>query len=736
MEEEGIRKLASKYVTRTGNEKYKIEWLGYGQQFAAYGIHPDTKKPYEWVDMMGGIAYINASELPIVSVEDMQECVSMFYEIAAQHGYELYKKTDEVKPAKNEQADFFDQAPLGLSLEEAKEHCNFLSSECSMQEWLNVGMALHHEYSGSLDAMIYWDEWSQGASNYVGFSDIETRWKSFGKRTDASTTMRSVIQKANEKKRTQVVDKKTQTFEEIKLLIKDCSNQFELMADVAKRVTKLVDNDKHLQAQALIVFKNKYKELSGASISDSEAKKYIRVAARMSREFSETEFANVDRFIERFGDSIMFVPELDQWFAFEGAKWAACDLHNVYGLLKQAIVEMVNELDTVADPASFFEFCKRSRSKSMMDNVISLLKKDMNVVVPASQLNKNPMLMGAPNGVIDLKTGELRAPNRNTLITNLTGVEYHPDADCPCFKKTLGEVFSGNQGLVDFFQKLIGYTLLANPSREKILAILYGSGSNGKSTILTPIQQVLGDYAKKADVDTFMRSSGVSSGNPREDLTRLAGSRFVYASEPESESVLSESLIKDMTGGEILNARAMYARKSMEFAPSWTVFLATNHLPIIKGNDWGIWRRLVPIPFTRNFDKDQGLEKDLSRPFKIAQELEGLLAWCVQGAIKYQQEGLGQPKEVRMAREEYMANMDLLSEWVHDRTEDSLEAFTSTIDLYNSFKAHAAGTNVDKKVPDLKSFIRKFINRSYKRDRVKGIDGFKGIALKPEEEEF
>ena len=190
------------------------------------------------------------------------------------------------------------------------------------------------------------------------------------------------------------------------------------------------------------------------------------------------------------------------------------------------------------------------------------------------------------------------------------------------------DVFNDDPAMVAFFQRLIGYSLTGQPD-EDIIVILYGNGSNGKSTVLGTLRHVLGKYARMAQSETFLSQGkgAPQAGAPREDLLRLRGARFVYIIEPDAECQLREGLIKSMTGGEALPARGVRGKNTVEVRPTWTSFIATNHLPVIKGADHAIWRRLMPIPFTRNFDQDPKVTKDLHRNAALRQESEGILRW-------------------------------------------------------------------------------------------------------------
>ncbi|CAM5183818.1 hypothetical protein CDEF62S_04676 [Castellaniella defragrans] len=163
----------------------------------------------------------------------------------------------------------------------------------------------------------------------------------------------------------------------------------------------------------------------------------------------------------------------------------------------------------------------------------------------------------------------------------------------------------------------------------------------------------------------------------------------MYVSEPDAGSVLREGLVKSMTGGEALPARGIHAKATVEVQPTWVAFMPTNHLPTVPSDDHAIWRRLMPVPFTRNFDQDEAVTKDPGRAEKLAAEAPGILAWCVRGAIAYQREGLQPPGRVQQAREAYKGDMDVLAEWMESCCEVGPHFVETNTALWNSWETWA-----------------------------------------------
>jgi P4 family phage/plasmid primase-like protien len=307
-------------------------------------------------------------------------------------------------------------------------------------------------------------------------------------------------------------------------------------------------------------------------------------------------------------------------------------------------------------------------------------------------------------------------------------VDYDMTADCPWFKQTVREAFFDDIEMVTFFKRLMGYCLMANP-KHSYLVIPYGHGANGKSTIMNAISRVVGgDYAKTAAAETFASSEGMaraSGSGPREDLLRLRTARMLFISELDENAHLRENIVKSLTGDDTIVARGVLARASVEFKPRFVPIMSTNHRPIIKGSDNGIWRRILMIPFERNFKEDETLAEDVDRPAKIAMEARGILRWLVEGALEYQRVGLNVPVGIQEAREEYRNDMDLLREWIDTRCVFETDAVTSSSDMFISWQQYAQPKGLLRMIGTATALTRKLTGRKgFKRDQHKG--GIKG----------
>ena len=183
--EPGIRKVCS-----TIYKEGRVEVLGFGQQFVAYGIHPDTKEPYTWPGIMGDLYDIDINEVPVLTKADVLELISAFEHYAAEAMFEVEKKKEP--DISNFEDDFMVDPPVGVSLEEIQSILEPLDADCGYDQWCNVGMAIHHETEGSAEGFLLWDQWSQKGSKYKD-GDCERKWESFGKYSGRPVTIRSLL---------------------------------------------------------------------------------------------------------------------------------------------------------------------------------------------------------------------------------------------------------------------------------------------------------------------------------------------------------------------------------------------------------------------------------------------------------------------------------------------------------------------------------------------------------------
>ncbi len=341
----------------------------------------------------------------------------------------------------------------------------------------------------------------------------------------------------------------------------------------------------------------------------------------------QTDLANARRFVRLHGENVRYCHPWNKWFVWDGARWRQDDRGQVEQLAKSVPDSIFIAANANNDPATI-RFAAKAASAVSIRAMLALATSELGIPVLPTDLNRHPMLLNVANGTLDLRTGRLRPPDRADLLTQLCPVEFHPEAHCTVWDRFLEGILARRQPLIDYIQRLAGYSL-TGLTTEQILGILYGVGSNGKTTLLNELLNVLGgDYAMQANRDLLIVKRGES--HPTE-LAALFGKRLVVTIETDDGRRLAEGLVKQLTGSDKITARRM-REDFWQFDPTHKVLLATNHKPEVRGTDHAIWRRLRLIPFDVVIP-DEHQDKDL--PLKLEAERAGILAWAVQGCLAW-----------------------------------------------------------------------------------------------------
>lgn len=435
-----------------------------------------------------------------------------------------------------------------------------------------------------------------------------------------------------------------------------------------------------------------------------------------------------DRVIDQFGDAIKYSYINKCWYIFNGSYWEVDQsgkIHQLIDAMTESIgkekIEIPADTDEKEEDAikkAFDKFVKHSRSNSAKKAVMDELKHRVSVAPNEFDIDKT--LLNASNGYIDLASGELHDHDIEKLFSKEANVEYSDKASCDEWIKFLDQIFNHDQELIDYVQTAVGYSMTGS-IKEQIMFILYGNGRNGKSVFLETISNILGTYAKTIQASSIMVKQ--NSGGPNSDIARLAGARLVTSSEPNEGLRMDEGLVKQLTGGDKVVARQLYG-KEFEFEPEFKLWLATNHKPIIRGTDDGIWRRIRLIPFTVQIPDDQ-VDKDLK--YKLARESIGILNWAVDGALKWQQHGLHTPRVIESASEGYREEMDVLSQFVSETCDTGTEYTINASQLYKLYKSWAED-NIQYQMSNTK-FGREMTNR-FKKVHTRAGAIYKGLKVK------
>lgn len=376
----------------------------------------------------------------------------------------------------------------------------------------------------------------------------------------------------------------------------------------------------------------------------------------------KTELGNALRLLFLYGDRIRHVHEWG-FLVYDGRRWLRDNVGAMERFAKGTIWEMLRACDTITvgdkkEIASLREHAFKSQSAGQIRSMIALAASEPNVASRISDFDQHPWFFNCRNGVIDLTTGQLLPHDPKLNFTQVSQVEYDANALCPRWNTFVLEVCRGNQDLVDYIHRAVGYTLTGYTD-EQVLFFLFGDGANGKSTFLEVIRALLGEYSVHLPFEAFLHSR---NGRPESHLAPLPGKRFVTASEAGEGRSWNEELLKTVTGGDTIRGEYKY-KDSFEFRPVAKIWVAANDRPMVHGANNGIWRRFHPVPFHADF-KGRG-DPNLLATLKA--ELPGILAWAVRGARRWREVGLQPPAIITEALEEYKTDNDVLSRFIAER---------------------------------------------------------------------
>lgn len=436
------------------------------------------------------------------------------------------------------------------------------------------------------------------------------------------------------------------------------------------------------------------------------------------------------RMRDQFATVLKFNAVDKKWFFFNGSYWQE-DIGNqkvelaaerVANSIKTEKPELKFSTKTDNDKAmnEWYRFQKDSRSHMAKMHMIDEFKKY--VIVKHGEFDKEDMLLNTESGYVDLSNGELHDHDIDKKFSHQTLAEYSDNVDAPLWEKFLNQIFNNDEELIHYVQKAIGYSFTGSVD-EQCLFILNGRGRNGKSVFSNVVSDVAGNYAKQMNVQTIVAKKN-QSGSANSDIARLEGARIVTSSELNEGDRFDESLVKQLTGGDKILARFLYGSE-FEYKPKFKIWMATNHLPIIRGTDDGIWRRIKIIPFNIQIPKEK-VDKKLE--YKLKAEYTGILNWIVQGAIMWQQEGLEDPEAVRQVIENYRAEMDPLDAFLEECCTTGQNYSIKARDMYDAYHEWA------KESEEYKMSLNKFGREmSKKLLRVKKRDGWHYVGLKLKE---
>ncbi len=446
-------------------------------------------------------------------------------------------------------------------------------------------------------------------------------------------------------------------------------------------------------------------------------------AAPAGEPFHLTDLGNGQRFAAQHREGARYCHPWNSWLIWDGERWRRDATAEAERKAKDTVRSIYVEASACEDDtrrAAIAKWAKASEANARQQAMLAQAMSEPGIPVMPDDLDADPWLLNVRNGTLDLRTGELMPHRRDDLITKRAPVEYDPAAECPIWQRFLLRVLDCSSTLISFLQRAAGYSLTGEV-REQVFFMLYGQGRNGKSTLVTTLLSLLGDYALQTPSATLMVKREGAIPN---DVARLRGARFIAAMETAAGGKLDEAFMKQFTGGDVISARFLN-EEFFDFKPQGKIWLSTNHRPNIEGSELAIWRRVRLIPFNVRIPEQ---ECDPALPEKLAAERSGILAWAVRGCLDWQAEGLNAPEEVKAATQDYQQDMDTLAPFLEEHCVLQKGAQATASDLYGVYKQWAAQAN--ERPMTQKGFGQALQNKGFVPDRTNSHRLWRGIGLR------
>lgn len=409
--------------------------------------------------------------------------------------------------------------------------------------------------------------------------------------------------------------------------------------------------------------------------------------------FPNTDLGNADLFKVISSGQLLFIREHNSWAWFDGSTWK---FHHDHMALKYARLVSAVRMKWAGKMPSMTEAQGKAKDRSYtyalgcqdqkrLNPLLSLASKDHELIHSVTDFDNDPYLLGVKNGVVNLKTGELLSNSASLMLSKQCPGSYYPNRDNSLWIDVITKALDEGdreetKKNIDYLQKVFGMALIGEVL-ERALFFIHGKPGTGKSLVTNTVQHVLGDYALPLSSYSLMQSSYQSNDNKMPEIVRLRGVRFALAPEADDKQHFNESLLKSITGSDIISARDL-GEKSIYFKPQCTLFIVANSRPSGNGSP-AFWERLKVISFNNQVPKNK---QDPHMASKLIKDADGILSWMIQGCLAYQETGLIEPAAVIRDSANYRADLDVLAQFMEENCIIDSQAKESAQEIYHRYK--------------------------------------------------
>ena len=370
-------------------------------------------------------------------------------------------------------------------------------------------------------------------------------------------------------------------------------------------------------------------------------------------------------FAEVFKDKHRYNPSRKDFMLYDGKRWVddteGLAARSAAKQLSDALIKYAVGVDTDG------KYLKAVTPLCNIRNRNNMLQDSRDIYYFSNEdLDQDDYILNVQNGTLDLSQAEPKFMKHSPdmLLSKICNVKYDPSASCPIWIKFLDEIMQGDKDKIQYLQKVAGLSLTGNTEQETCF-ILYGSTTrNGKSTFVETLIYLLGDYAVSMRPESLAVKQNLDSRQASGDIARLAGCRFVNASEPPKRMLFDTALLKSLLGRDSITARHLHQRE-FTFIPKFKLVMNTNYLPTITDDTVFSSGRINVISFDKHFEPEDQ-DKQLKNKLRAERELSGILNWCIQGLYMYRQQGFETPQAIRKATESYRADSDKIGNFISE----------------------------------------------------------------------
>lgn len=440
--------------------------------------------------------------------------------------------------------------------------------------------------------------------------------------------------------------------------------------------------------------------------------------------FPRTDTGQAELFAHLYGAGVRYDHTRGLWLVWARHWWRVDNTSEVVRLAIEAArqrylgaMNIPDEPDRQAEA----KFAIGSENRAKIDASLAIARAVQPIADAGDGWDSNPMLLGVENGVLDLRSGDLRAGRPADKISRHAPLTFDPAAQCPMFEAWLAEM-QPNREMRRYLQRNCGMALTGDVGAQIVLFFYGPLGRNGKTTLVLIMLAVLGrDYATMAAPGLLLKKRG--EAHPTE-LADTNGKRLVVSVEPDDGRAFAEALLKQLSGGDRMKARYMHA-DFFEFTPSAKFWIVGNHKPAVRGQDQAFWRRMKLIPFDVSIPEER---VDPHLVERLLSEAPGILTWALRGCLDWQRDGLAEPDAVRSAVEGYKQESDELRPFFDDRCVFGADQSVRATLLYKAYRQWAKEIGIDRDALSQTKFGTR-IGEHFASGRDVGGKVYRGIGL-------